>query len=138
VTDLLDRLHIDAGLDLLRADAGLTVYPNAEGFIPPSVTLPYVRVYATIERPPDADGNSLAGLSQRWLVRWYCHCVGVNEYSALAIQMRVRAALLDQQPTIAGRICGRIREDQALPPNRDETTGSAVFDAIVIYRLMTT
>lgn len=138
MADTLDVLHVNAGLALLRADAGLVVYPDPEGFTPRTPAAEYVRVYATIERPSDAGGNSLAGLSQEWTTRWYCHCVGANEYSALAIAMRVRAALIDVRPVIAGRSCGLIREDQALPPTKDDSTGQTVIDAVCIYRLTTT
>lgn len=138
MADLLDLAHINAGLALLRADASLVVYPDAEGFTPVVPAPKYVRVYATIERPADAGANALAGASQQWVTRWYCHCVGANEYSALAVQMRVRANLLDVRPVIAGRNCGLIREDQALPPTKDDSTGGTVFDAVVVYRLITT
>lgn len=136
--DLLDLQHINAGLDLLRADTGLVVYPDAQGFTPALPAAQYVRAYATIERPADALGNSMAGISQQWTVRWYCHCIGANEYSSIAVGMRVRAALLDVRPVIAGRNCGLIREDQAMPPTKDDSTGLAVFDAVAVYRLSTT
>lgn len=135
MSDLLDKQHIDAGLDLLRADGGLTVYPSSEGLTPFNPEPPYVRVYATIDRPADASANSLRGTSQVWVVRWICHCVGLNEYAAAAVGMRVRAALLDQRPTISGRNVGMIREDQALPPIKDDTTGRQVIDAVAVYRM---
>lgn len=138
MADLLDKLHVDAGLDLLRADGSLTVYPNAEGHTPANPVPPYVRAYVAFDRPADAGGNALIGLSSTWTVRWYLHCVGANEYAATAVGMRVRAALLDQRPTIAGRNCGLIREDSANVPIRDSSTGVEVFDYLVIYRLQTT
>jgi hypothetical protein len=136
--DLLDLQHINAGLDLLRADAGLVVYPDAQGFTPDLPAAQYVRAYATIERPADAFGNSLAGVSQQWTVRWYLHCIGGNENSSIAVAMRVRDGLLDKRPVIAGRNCGLIREDQAMPPTKDDSTGLAVFDSQLVYRLTTT
>lgn len=138
MADLLDKLHIDAGLGLLRA-AGLTVYPDPEGNTPAPAgrAQAYVRVYTSIERPVDSPGNSMGGASNTWTVRWYCHCVGPNEYSSAAIAMRVRAALLDQRPTIVGRSCGLIRQADAYPTNRDETTGTPVMDTAVVYRLTT-
>jgi hypothetical protein len=137
MADLLDKLHIDAALDLLRADAGLTVYPSAEGHVPAEPSPPYVRVYAYIERPPDDPANGLDGRSSAWTTRWYCHCIGANEASATAVAMRVRAALLDVRPTIAGRSCDRIVQEAANPPTRDDSTGSTVLDLVVVYRLMT-
>lgn len=139
MADLLDKAHMDAALSLLRADTSLAVYPDTEGNTPDPAARAqrYVRVYTAIERPADAAGNTLDGKSGTWTVRWYCHCIGPNEYSAAAVAMRVRAALLDVRPTIAGRSCGFIRQDSAAPPTRDETTGQAVMDAVVVYRLTT-
>jgi len=138
MADLLEQQHIDAGLALLRADAGLTVYPNAEGFVPASPAPPYVRVYTHIERPVDATGNALTGLSATWRVRWYLHCVGATEYAAAAVQMRVRTQLLDVRPAIPARNCGLIREESSSPPVRDTSTGVDVMDALAVYGLTTT
>jgi hypothetical protein len=137
VADLLDKAHIDAAIDLLRADSGLAVHPDSEGNVPHTLTPPYVRWYASIERPSDDPDNALDGLSGRWTVRWYCHCVGGNDYAAAAVAMRVRAALLDRRPTIAGRSCGLIRQEAAQPPTRDESAGVTVSDAVVVYVLAT-
>jgi hypothetical protein len=139
MADLLDQLHINAGLGLLRADGSLTVYPDTEGNtpLPASRADHYVRVYTSIERPAEHGNNNLGGASSTWTVRWYCHCVGPNEYSAAAVGMRVRAALLDVRPTIAGRTCGLIRQDAGNPPTRDETTGVPVMDEVTVYRLVT-
>lgn len=140
MADLLDRLHIDAFLDRLRADVAapaLVVYPNAEGFVPTNPPPPYVRAYFTIERPIDAGGNSLAGISATWTTRAYIHSVGTNEYAATAYAMRVRVALLDFRPTIAGRVCWPIRHEAAQPVQRDEATGTPVFDKSDVYVLKT-
>jgi len=121
----------------MRATANLVVYPDAEGFTPVEPSPPYVRTYPTIDRPADAPANALSGISQQWLTRWYCHCVGANEYASLAVAMLVRTALLDQRPTIAGRNCGLIREDQFLPPTKDDSTGATVFESVLVFRLIT-
>jgi hypothetical protein len=139
VADLLDKLHIDAGLGLLRADTGLTVYPDPEGNVPSPDARPnhYVRVYSYIERPKDATGNALDGLSVSWTVRWYCHCVGPNEYSAAAVAMRVDRALLNQRPAITGRAVGLVEMEAGNPPTRDETLGASVLDLTTVYKLVT-
>lgn len=131
MADLVDRALIDAGLTLLRADATLTVYPDPEGMVPPTPAPPYVRVYGAVERPPGPH-NALDGLSVHTVTRWYCHCVGATEPAAIAVGMRVRAALLDQR--VAG---GMIRQEASPPPARDETTGVPVYDAVTVYRLST-
>lgn len=137
MADLFDQAHVDAGLALLRADPGLTVYPGPDGVTPRTPDRPYVRVYATVERPAVALGNALRGASTEAVVRWWCHCVADSEPAAVAVAMRVRAALLDQRPVIAGRSCGLIRQAEARPPMRDETTGVQVMDLVQVYRLTT-
>lgn len=142
MADLLDKAHVDAALTLLRDDAGpppLVVYPDVNGNTPAegSRAKSYVLVYSYIERPRAADGNGLDGRSVAWTVRWYCHCVGPTENSATATAMRVNRALMDVRPVIAGRSCDLIEQEAAQPPTRDETTGTPVFDHIVVYRLRT-
>lgn len=137
MSDLLEQAHIDAGMNLLRADTGLTVYPDPEGNTPLKPVPPYVRVYTSIENPDGDPGNSLAGLSSTWITRWYCHCVGANEYAAGAMAMRVRVALLDVRPVITGRSCGLIRKEASTQATRDESTGSPVHDRTDVYRLRT-
>jgi len=141
VADTLEAAHIDAVLNLLRADASLTVYPDAEGFVPLERDRAdhYVVVYTSIERPPGIAGasNKLTGRSDTWIARYYCHCVGPNEYSAAAVAGRVRVALLDVTPVMAGRTPTPIRQDGDQPPTRDDSTGGPIYDRVVIYRLRT-
>ena len=131
MADLTDRQLVDAGLALLRADLGLKVYPDAEGAVPATPSPPYVRVYAAVSRP-SGPGNAIDGLSVQRVTRWWCHCIGATEPAALAVAMRVRVALLDAR--ISG---GMVREDVGeRPPDRDETTGVPVYDAVRVYRLV--
>lgn len=136
MSDQLDELHARAGLDLLHADTHLVVHDETS--IPAGTLGPYVRVYTHTERPFDHPGNRLSGTSDTYVVRWYCHCIGPNDTSARAVAMRVRAALLDVRPVIAGRSCAPIRMESSLPPTPDETTGDLVVDLAVVYRLTTT
>ncbi|HEY9414791.1 MAG TPA: hypothetical protein VIQ30_08550 [Pseudonocardia sp.] len=140
MADLLDKEHVDAGLELLRADTDLVVYPDEEGNTPAPADRAdqYVRVYWTIARPPDGTGNALDSRSSTWVVRWYCHCVGPNEYSSGAVAMRVARALLDQSPPITGRSCGRIDQEAETPPTLDKSTSRPVFDTVLVYNLITT
>lgn len=141
MADLLDRQHADAALALLRADTSLTVYPDAEGNIPPVGARAdrYVLVYWTISRPRTAEGNAIDGRSQVWTTTWYTHAVGPNAYSSQAVAMRVNRALADQLPTIAGRSVNPITQTAENPPtpSRDEETGAAVFDTAVAYEMVT-
>jgi hypothetical protein len=93
-----------------------------------------VLAYQYILRPPDAEGNALAGRSQSWTTFSTFHCVGTTPRAAAAMQMTVRAALLDRVPTVAGRVCGPLREDQCLPVQKDDTSGTDVYDAVCVYR----
>lgn len=129
-----DEAHAQVGLQLLRADTGLTVH---DGSVPDNAQMPYVVIYTHIERM-SGPANALDGASKTVTVRWYCHCVAENGIAARAVAMRVRAALLDQRPVIPGRSSDLIRQEQTLPPARDETTGRLVMDAVQVYRLTTT
>lgn len=147
MSDTLDEDHAQLALDLLRADVALTVY---DGVVPnptlaplepvDAAPTPYVLVYAVVSRPADMAGaaNTLDGRSATFLVRWYCHCVGASASAARIVAGRVRAALLDVRPTLTGRTCGMIRQDGSMAPQRDESTGRVVMDAVSIYSLVTT
>jgi hypothetical protein len=96
-------------------------------------------VYTTLSRPSDDPDNSSDGKTRVWIARWICHCVGGNAMAARAMAERVRTALLDVRPTVAGLSCGLIRMDgDPPPPRRDETTGALVMDAVETYRLRAT
>jgi hypothetical protein len=138
MADLLEQAHIDAGLGLLRADTGLTVYPGPEGLVPANPSPPYVRVYTSIETPGGTGvADALDGKSATWVTTWICHCVGANEYAAAAIAMRVRSALLDVRPVIAGRSCDLIGKEASQPTQRDSSTGVDVYDRVDVYSLTT-
>jgi hypothetical protein len=136
MTDGFDQALANVGLALLRADLGPPALIVFDGKVPdPTPAPPYVLVYTTVEWPDGAPGDSLDGLSGSPVARWTCHCVGGNEIAARAVAQRVRTQLLNQRPTIAGLNLGLIKQEQAAPPTRDETTGSLVMDAVCVYRL---
>jgi hypothetical protein len=139
MSDLLDKLHADAGLSLLHGvcDVLSPPIPVYDGVVPAQAARPYVLVYTEISRPRLADGNALDGKSATFLVRWYCHCVGETAAAARAVGMEVRTALLDVRPTIAGRACDMVRQDVVQPPTRDETLGYPVMDEVQVYSLAT-
>jgi hypothetical protein len=136
MTDGFDQAIINAVLALLAADVSLISY---DGVVPNLTDPPYVLVYSSMGRPSEDPDNSLDGRSKVFTARFYCHCVGANAVAARAVAQRVRSALLDVRPTVAGMQCGMIREQTDPPsPTRDEKTGSTVMDAIQIFELRAT
>lgn len=135
MTDGHDQAMVDAGLALLRADTGLVVFDGAVSN--PTPAPPYVLVYTTVDWPEDDPGyDALDNRSTHAVVRWICHCVGGDQITSRAVAQRVRTQLLNQRPVIAGMQPGLIKQETpALPPNRDERTGSVVMDSVRTYRL---
>lgn len=141
ITDGLDQALVNAGLALLSADVGPPPLVVFDGIVPANtaVNAGYVLVYSSTEWPAAADGDALDGISGSPTARWICHCVGGSAAAARAVRQRVRTALLNKRPTIAGLSVGIIREEPGFaPPQRDETTGTPVMDAVVTYRLAAT
>jgi hypothetical protein len=128
--------HANAVLNLLRADASLTVY---DGTVTGTADH-YVLVYTFRQLPGGElapDKTSLVGDSTTVDMRFYCHCVGVDAVAARAVQARVQTALADVTPTVAGRACFPIRWVEGQQQQRDEETLSPVFDAVDVYSLVT-
>lgn len=133
MTDGLDQAITGTAFALLATDSSLTVY---DGAVPNGATRPYALLYTTLSRPSEDLDNAADGQTRVWVARWICHCVGDNAAAARAVAQRVRTQLLDVQPSVAGLACGLIRmEGDEQPPQRDESTGVLVMDAVVTYRL---
>lgn len=128
--------HAAVVLALLRA-APPTSRPLAvhDGSVPSGAAPPYVVVYVADDDPELADSRPLTGASQRYVLWAYCHCVGADQAAARAVSNRVRAALLDAAPAVAGRVCQPIRRVEGQPTQRDESTGVLVQDKVDVYRL---
>ena len=130
-TDTRDVDLVQAGLTYLQADPGLAVHI---GRVPDGARPPYVLVYARVDWPDDATGNDLSGLASSPTAWWYCHCVGKGDSAARAVAQRVRRALLNQRPIVAGLDVGLIRmQPGGGPPQRQEDTGSPVVDLVSVY-----
>lgn len=139
MTDGLDQALYNAGLALLTADPSLTVF---DGVVTAGAAPPYVVVYGTVARPSDDPANSADGRTRVWVPRWICHCVGGNATAARAVAQRVRTAMLDVRPTVAGFAVGAVGpirlEAPPNPPSKDEMTGVVVMDQVETYRLLAT
>jgi hypothetical protein len=138
VTDGLDQALANAGLALLAADTQLTVFDGQVPDASPSQQPPYVVVYTTVGRPGDDLDRPLTGRSAVFEARWIVHAVGGNAQAARAVAQRVRTQLLDQVLVVPGLVCAPVRWEDSQPPQRDETTGVLLMDAVEIFRCKAT
>lgn len=130
--------HAEAILALLdgdNADPPLVVHHGAVPRADPPSLPPYAVVYFADADPEDPDSRPLDGTPQRFVQRAYIHSVGANADASLAVAGRVRAALLNAVPNIAGRNCFPIRREDGQPVIRDESTGVPVMSKADVYRL---
>jgi hypothetical protein len=130
--------HAKVFLDLLDADnlSGdpLVVY---DGRVTGTADH-YVLVYFAFRTPSGTDEPqkvSLEATSDVLDATAYCHSVGGDAAAARAVAGRVRAALLGVSPTVAGRLCYPIEHADGPPMQRDEATGTPVFDQVDVYKL---
>lgn len=122
-----------ARLDADNANPPLVVL---HGKVTTSQLMPYVLVYFRLVTPSgeaEMDKVSLENVSDVINTTAYCHSIGGSADAALSVAYRVRAALLGVIPTITGRVCFPVRHDDSVPADRDETTGSDVYDQIDVY-----
>jgi hypothetical protein len=139
MTDLLDEQHAQAGLTLLAAHPDLGGGRVFDGKVPdPTPDPPWVLVYTVVEWPRDGVGTALTAEQVAVTTTWYCHCVGLTAASARAVGMLARSTLLNVRPVITGRNCGPIKQFETVPPQRDETTGRLLMDAVSVYGFMST
>ena len=139
MSDLVDELHAQAGLTLLEATPGLGPTRVFDGKVPdPTPEPPYVLVYTTVDWPRDGIGTALGATQVTITTTYNCHCVGLTAAAARAVGMLVRSSLLNVRPVIPGRDCGPIKQEESLPPQRDESTGRLVMDSISNYSFTST
>jgi hypothetical protein len=137
MTDTLDETHAQVAFGLLAANPNLTAV--FDGVVPnPTPNPPFVLIYTRVGWPRDGVGTSLAGTQVTITTTYTCHCVGLTPAAARAVQMQVRSSLLNARPVIAGRNCSPIKQVDAQDPDRDESTGRLVMDAISIFDFTTT
>ena len=130
--------HARAVLDLLDADNAAPPLVVHDGRVPAKAVPPYVVAYMMVQTPSGdmpVDSTSLDMDSDRVVLRAYLHSVGANAQAARMVADRCRTQLLGVTPSIAGRECWPIRQDEGMPADRDESTGMLVMDQVDIYRL---
>lgn len=121
--------HAAAVMALLDPDP---VWSPYDGALPnPTPALPYWVVYFASAWP---DLN-FRGVTKTFQLRIYVHNVAGNGDAARKGSDRARALLLDVRPAVAGRTCYPIRWEESQPPQRDDTTGAVVMDAVDTYLL---
>jgi len=137
MNDSLDELHAQVALVALGGNSDIVhVY---DGVVPsPTPNPPYVLLYQRIQWPRDGLGTALTSTQKTITTTITAHCVGLSPQAARAVQMQVRATLLNLRPIIPGRNCSPIKQDEQLEPDRDETTGRLVIDAISTYSFSST
>lgn len=126
--------HAQAIIALLDADNGPPPLNVHDGKVPPGVDprlAPYVLVYFDSNDPE----WTKEAAPWQFVLTATCHSVGGSAQAARMVADRVRTALLAVAPTVATRSCFPIVRESGMPPQRDETTGSTVFDQVDIYTL---
>jgi hypothetical protein len=136
MTDFLDETHAQQGLAALIANPNLTQV--FDGKVPDGTLSPYVLAYTRVEWPRDGIGTSQAGIQNTIHTTYTLHCVGESAAAARAVQMQARSSLLNFRPTITGRNCSPIKQVDAMDPDRDESTGRLVMDAVSIFDFTST
>lgn len=132
--------HFDAFKALLEAAPGSPSLAVYDGQVPGGAEPAYALVYFYIETPDGLTAPDAVPLTLDSDVidsRAYVHSVGTDPQAsraARAVAGRVRAAVLNQRLTIAGRDCFPIRWREGQPPRRnEEIPGSTVYDQVDIY-----
>lgn len=123
------REHADALLTLARVTLTVHDGPAPDGAVPP-----YVAVHFADADPEQAESRSIAGASERHVLRAYAHCVGETADAARTVAEKLRTAWLDKTPAVAGRTCFPIRREDGLPAQPDKSTGSLIVDQVEVYR----
>jgi hypothetical protein len=128
VVDPVPQPAAAALLALLGTNVNLTVI---DGDVPTGQRPPYLVMYL-IGAPKE--GDNLNRLSSEATPRAYLHSVGMTPAAARIVAGQAAATIVGQRLTIAGWSCGPIKNEQSIPPERDESTGVPVMDQVDIYR----
>jgi hypothetical protein len=130
------QVHAKVFLDLLDADNAAPPLLPLDSEVQTGQLPPYVVLYFAFATPSGSDEPqkvSKEATSDVLVTTATCHSVGETPASARVTAGRVRAALLGKFPVIAGRGCYPIEQVDGPPLQRDESTGTPVFDQIHVY-----
>jgi hypothetical protein len=104
--------------------------------VPKTQKLPYLVVHFRLWTPsgelePDKVGKE--NVSDVINTSAYCHSVGGSVDAALGVAGLVRTQLLGWIPTVAGRVCFPVKQEDSTPADPDQTTGATYVDQIDVY-----
>lgn len=122
----------DELLMLLRALPALTVH---DAKVPDAAPLPYALAYFEMATADGAEVTPLTQDTQAVDLTLYLHSVAGNAAAARAIQWKTWTALVNTRITVAGRRTWPVRQIDAAPATKDESTGKLIVDLTDVYRL---
>lgn len=128
------REHAAAVLALLDADNTAPALNVYDGEVPAGIeprTSPYVLCRFSEIRPE----LNYRGVTHVYGIQVTTFCVAGSDATSRTVAGRVRAALIDVAPTVAGRKCFPIRWEESADMRLNERTGSAVATLMVAYSL---
>lgn len=137
---MIRQQHAAAFLALMGT--GSPVYDGGVPDTPtgPRKAPPYRVVHLQYETPAAAEDPARTGFEDSrhpLTLRAYVHSVGETARAARAVADHTYEQLLGAELDVPGRVSYRIRHEDSQPPDRDESTGVAVYAAVDVYAVTT-
>ncbi len=126
------RVLTGAVLTHLRAQVAR---PVGDAAVPTDQTLPYAVLYPAGSGRLDGPQSDVHADAQQVV---QVTSVGESREQAEALSDRVRAAMLDARPAVAGRYVQDVQLDASQPVRRDDDVRPALWYAVDLFRLWTT
>lgn len=122
-----------------------TASPVYDGGVPaapagPRRAPPYRVVHLQYETPAAAEDPARVEFEDSRhpiAMRAYVHSVGETARAARAVADHTYELIVGQELAVPGRVSYRIRHEDSQPPDRDESTGVAVYAAVDVYAVTT-
>lgn len=123
------RAHTDAIITLIGETVRLY-----DGMAPDGASPPYAVLYAD---NGNATRTALAAVSDRRDVSFQVTSVGLDGAGARSVAERVRAAVLDERPVVAGRTSSPVRQEVAEPLRVDRDVTPHLLYVVDVYAYST-
>jgi hypothetical protein len=122
----------DAHVEAVKTLIGVTVRLYEDGQVPDEPEMPYAVLYAD---NGDASRTTLAAVSDRRDHAFHIKSVGLDPTGVRSVSERVRVAVLDQRPAVAGRATSPITQEtsQPLRVDRDVTPHRLFTDDLYTF-----